>query len=180
MKLVKIKLMLLYSKVGRYIVAIFSTMVFILILFEIAERKSIYITLFIEAISVIFGIFLEVYLFTYRHRGTIYVEKDKRKEQFKLVEYHKNDKSYFVAELEHEYVVKLQGKDYFRNYRKSEVILEENPDIETPIIEITSITKISKPADNEYAVFALKGEKLKTENQKIIVKSVTKDISLSL
>ncbi|MDP4090176.1 MAG: hypothetical protein Q8930_13015 [Bacillota bacterium] len=173
----KIKLMFWYMRIGRGIYGALFAVAFIMTLTDIAERKSTSFTAIALDLTLVFiGVILESCLIVYRNRGTIYVEADTRKDRLNLAQYHTNNEDYFVEESLDEYVVKLPDKAYFKSYNKNEVNVVEDPKIAVPVVEIITSEKISKPADNEYSIFALAGDKIKNENQRIIVKNRAKDI----
>lgn len=173
----KIKLIFWYIKIGRLIYGALFALALSITLINIVERGSnLFILLFLDVTLAFFGVFLESNVMRYRELGTVYVKTDKREDRFQLVLNHANNENYFVAEFKDEYVVKLCGEAYNKSYKKSEVILEENPNIDTPVIEIITTYNISKPANNEYSIFSIVGDKVKIESPKIIVRNKTKDI----
>ncbi|MDP4090898.1 MAG: hypothetical protein Q8930_16740, partial [Bacillota bacterium] len=152
-------------------------LVFILTIIQLVSKGTgIFTAVFLDLAWGLVGVFLELKLMRCREQGTVYVEADRREGRFNLVEYNTYNDKYFVSETREEYIVKLPNEAYFKSYKKNEVVVEENPDIDIPVIEILTIEKISKPAESEYSVFALTGDKIKKESQKIIVRNKVEDI----
>lgn len=166
-----------YIRIGRFIYGILFALALIITFLQIIQRRSgVFIAVVIDVTLALIGVALESTYMSYRERGTVYVETGESEDSFNLAQYHTNNENYFVAESMGEYFVKLSGKRYLKSYKKREVTIEENPQIGRPVIEIITTEKISKPADNEYSIFALIGDKVKTEKSKIIVKNRAEDI----
>lgn len=177
MKKVNIKFMFWYMRIGRGIYgALFALACIATFILLVGRISGIFTAILLDLTLTLMGVVLELNLMRCRERGTIYVETNKREDSFNLIEYHTKNENYFVAESGDEYVVKLAGEAYFKRYKKGEVILEENSVIDRPVLEVITSEKIAKPADNEYSIFALIGDKIKTESQRIIVKNKAADI----
>jgi hypothetical protein len=172
-----IKSLFWYKKIGRKIYLIlFSASLTATIIEGVSRKPYLLGFIFIDVTIALLGLWLEAALIHLSQLGTIYVETNRRTESHKLIEHQEKNEIYYVSETSGDYIVNITGSTYTKNYKKTETVVEENPDIEMPVIEITTIEKVSKAADNEYSVFAAIDERNKTENIKIILKDKRNDI----
>lgn len=174
---VKLKLMFWYKSAGR-IVYFLILLVLLIATVVLAHRKnSVYLLLIVIDFTMILScLILEISLTHYSHMGTKYVEASRRLDKYMLSPQKDASGSYYVNNAGDGYIVKIEGHTYFKTYKKETTSLKEDASIETPYVEITTIERLSRAADNEYSIFAAVGEKNTVEETKIVLQNKNKNI----
>jgi len=172
-----IRLMYLYKKLGRVIYAVFFALILAVTIYEAFTRSRYFIWLiFLDVTLLLIGLYLETNLIHYAELGSNYIEESRRTDKYILEKHNIYSNNSFIYKTNDEFIVKISGEAYTKSYKKDNVVLQENPLIETPIIEITTIKKISQPAHNEYSIFAIINDVHISKSVKIIVNNITSDI----
>ncbi|ERI91522.1 hypothetical protein HMPREF1982_03166 [Clostridiales bacterium oral taxon 876 str. F0540] len=169
--------MYLYKKLGRIIYAVLFALILALTIYEAITRSGYFIWLiFLDVTLLLVGLYLETNLIHYAELGSSYIEISRKTDKYTLEKHNIYGNSSFIYKTNDEFIVKISDEAYTKSYKKDNVVLLENSLIETPIIEITTIKKISQPAHNEYSIFAIINDVHISKAVKIVVNNITSDI----
>lgn len=172
-----IRLMYLYKKLGRVIYAAFFALILAATVYEGITKSPHFIWLmFLVVTLLLIGLYLETNLIHYTELGSIYIEESRKTDRHNLEKHNIYGQNSFIFKTNNEYIVKISGETYTKSYKKDNVVIQESSAVEIPKIEITTITKVSQSADNEYSIFATSHERHITQLVKIIINNITSDI----